>query len=770
MTLTQNEFVESKINTKFLKCLTLILLFVLLYGINNAYVYYTSLIPFGVSLVFALLFIGFNGYVLSGLYVISILCLGINTSNILQGANVLLVLSLFEYIHTKKMFAIKKWHLCLLFPLSLISYVIGSLDGVKENLALLVSIILGFLFLYGCVVFLDATIGKGLLGKINLDEKICGAVILIVFSVGICNGVIGIVSIALVFASIIVLVINRLYSSSITILCGVLIGIGFSIYHVSPINISMLVVMSVSAISFKCRCKYLSAIAWVLSYILFTLVFNTGFVGGNVLSVVLGCIVYLLIPTKLLTSFSDIFVQSSVVSTRNIFNNGKNELIARIRELSVVFSEMDKVYRDMVKGNLSDSDAKSMLKDELVGGVCINCSNRDRCFRDSSSFMESCISSVVDIGYDKGKIMLIDLPEYLTTNCYKVSAIVQYFNNLISSYQDYQNAVNNIDTGRVLIADQLGGVSRLLDVLSKEVDINISANNNLEEIIKERLGYAGILCLECVVYEKDINNKTINLIVKKSTYIDNKLIKIVNKALKSKYYIASIKPSVVVGAMDIVLKNSPNYDIVFGSSSISKNGKIVSGDSHSVIPINDGRYLVSICDGMGSGKEASTISKLTLSLIENFYKAGFDNETILSSINKLLSLNEQDKFSTIDLCVIDGKKNIYDFIKLGATNGYLKRSNGEVEVISSSGLPVGVLENIVPHITKLCISAQDIIVLVSDGVSDILGDELYSLITTLDTINPQTLSEEILSASLDKVQGQSLDDMTVVCVRVFESV
>ena len=65
-----------------------------------------------------------------------------------------------------------------------------------------------------------------------------------------------------------------------------------------------------------------------------------------------------------------------------------------------------------------------------------------------------------------------------------------------------------------------------------------------------------------------------------------------------------------------------------------------------------------ICDGMGSGDNAYNISKLSISLIENFYKAGFDNEIILSSVNKLLSLSEQENFSTIDLAVLDCRKNI----------------------------------------------------------------------------------------------------------------
>ncbi len=770
MVLSKNEFVENKINTKFLKVTTIILLFVLLYGVNNTYIYYTSLVPFGVSIVFALLFIGVNGYVLGFIYLVSLIIGGLNLSLVLQGLNVLAVLTLLQWLISKNKLILKKWYLFLFLILSLVSYIIFNLGGVKEELATAVSIVLSVFFLYACIIFLDATIGKGLLAKINLDEKLCGCTILIVFSIGICACNIYIFNLGLVFGALILLIINRLCSSNVTIMCGVLLGIGAGIYYVEPIYISLFVVMAVGAISFNCNCKILSALSVTLVYLLFILLFGFGFVLGELLSVVLGVLVYLCIPNRLLKQFSQIFVQSKKIAISNMFNSGRTEVVERIKELSVVFAEMDNVYRDMVKGGLEDKDAKELIKDELISGVCSKCSNYARCFSSGKSFMSQCVENVVSVGYDKGRLSLVDLPEFLTTNCYSVSQIVQYFNNIISAYFDYRSAVNNVDTSRVLIAEQLGAISGLLDVLSKEVDININLGNPVEEEIKERLGYVGIVCIECVVYEKSPTTKIINLIVKNTQYNDNRLIKIINKILKSKYMITSVKPSQLVGAVDVVLKNKPNYDIVFGSSFVSKNGQIECGDNHLVTNINEGTYMVSICDGMGSGKEASRISKLTLSLIEKFYRAGFSHSRILSTINKLLTLNEGESFSTIDLCVIDARKNIYDFIKLGATNGYIKRATGEVEVVSSSGLPVGVIENIAPHITELLISNMDMVILMSDGVSDILCDDIKNILISLDTINPQLLSEQIIDKALDMNGGVSKDDMTVVCVRVFESV
>ena len=769
MEIAQNEFVSSKINNKHLKVITLILLFFLLYGINNVYVYYTSLMPFGISIVLSLLFVGFNGFVLGIIYLATIIFSGWGMLGILQGINVLMVLFILQWLKNKRRFHLKKWYFFLFFILSSVVYIMCSFISRLSILATVVAVVLGLLFLFAGITFLDACICRGMLDRINLDEKICGGVVLIVFSIGICAGNIYIFNLGLIFAVLMVLVINKLSNTNVTIMSASLMGIGFAIYYIDHIYISLLIIMGIVSIAFKCNCKYLSAIGIVLSYILFVLIFDLGFVLGELLSVVIGAFIFLILPNKLLDEFSNIFAKSKNVTINNIFNNGKTELVNHIKNLSLVFKEMDKVYRDMVKGNLSDDSAKMLLKDELVAGVCAECSNRDRCYR-HCSYMEQCINDIVSSGYNKGKLMLIDLPEFLTTNCSKVNLIVQYFNNLINSYTDYKNAVNNVDTSRILIAEQLGGVACLLESLSNEVDINLNFNNKFEESIKERLLYAGILCLECVVYEKSTNIKIINLIVKEAHYNDKKIVKIVNKVLSSKYQISSVNNSSVAGAVDIVLSNSPNYDIVFGCSSIAKNGKIVSGDNHSVVSISDDKYMASICDGMGSGKDASNISRLTLSLIENFYKAGFDNDTILNSVNKILSLNECERFSTIDLCLIDTRKNIYDFIKLGACSGYIRRASGEVDIISSSGLPVGVLENIAPHITKKYISNMDMVVLVSDGVDDVLGDELIRFLSCCEIINPQTLSEDILHKAIDCSRGETLDDMTVVCVRVFENV
>ncbi|MGN0961326.1 MAG: SpoIIE family protein phosphatase [Christensenellales bacterium] len=770
MELTKNSLIKNKLNTKFLKILTLVLLFILLYGTNNTYVYYSSLMPFGVGLVFSLFYIKFNGYILGILYLISYVLAGMSLDSLFIGLNVLLVLSVLQGLDDKGKLKLNKPIIFVSAICSQILYVVFSFGDIKTNLALLISIILGILFLFASLSFLDATINKGLLSKINIDEKICGGVILIIFSIGICGVNISIISVGLIFAVLIVLVSTFLSTIGMTMVVGSLIGIGFSLYYYNPIYISMFIVIALASSAFKCRFRFVSVIASVLAYILFTLIFGLGFSIGEVLSVCIGGIVFCIIPYGLLKSVFTIFSESRQVAIQNVFNSSKSELVSRVKELSKVFAEMDKVYRDMVKGNMSEEEAKKMLKEEIISEVCSKCSNYNNCFRANGTFMDNCFDTFINIGYEKKKILLIDLPEYLTTNCVKVNSIIQYTNNIISAYLDYRTSVSNIDTSRILIAEQLGGVSNLLNALSKEVDVNVSFSNKYENILKENLGYIGVICVECVVYEKDDENKMINIIVKNNNVDDKRLEKIVSKAMNCKFRIDKVEPSNILGASSIILKSVPKYDIAFGSAVATKTGKTLSGDTHSILDIGDGKYIVSICDGMGSGKNASNISKLTISLIENFYRAGFDNDIILNSVNILLSLTEQENFSTIDICMIDCKRSIYDFIKLGATSGYIKHTNGDIEEISSSGLPVGVLEDIRPHITKKYINPMDIIILTSDGISDVIGDEFKNQLRNIDTINPQVLANQILNIALEKNGGVAMDDMTVICIRVFENV
>ena len=196
-----------------------------------------------------------------------------------------------------------------------------------------------------------------------------------------------------------------------------------------------------------------------------------------------------------------------------------------------------------------------------------------------------------------------------------------------------------------------------------------------------------------------------------------KLIEIVSKICGFKMMVDSINDTKRSGWSLVCLKTAPKYDVVFGTSFITKAGSEVSGDSYSLIKIDSDKFMMALCDGMGSGKKAERTSNLSMNIIENFYKAGFDNELILSSANKLLSLGNDEIFSALDLCVIDLRKCYLDSIKLGAPAALIRGKKG-IKIVEGNALPLGILSDIKPSIKKEILSESDTIILATDGIID----------------------------------------------------
>jgi len=97
--------------------------------------------------------------------------------------------------------------------------------------------------------------------------------------------------------------------------------------------------------------------------------------------------------------------------------------------------------------------------------------------------------------------------------------------------------------------------------------------------------------------------------------------------------------------------------------------------------------------------------------------------------------------------------------------GYIK---GIVTEIESSYLPIGILEDFKPKITKTYLNAFDTIIMVSDGITEAFHGtyDLKTVINNITSINPQTIADEIM-AFAKRINPSAQDDMTVLVARVY---
>ncbi len=759
--------------TKKLKALIVALLFVFIFTLNSTEVYYMGLTPFGIGAIFAIFSVGFDGFVLAVVFAVTYLLANFGLSGAIVAISCGLSLAIGQWLRSlleKKKKKFKHGYVLALYLLALSGLVITNIGGLKENIALFVLVILSTIFLYLCIHFLNAVLRRGIWIGLNLDEKICGSVIFLIVMIGASRVQTAYFNFGVLLFPLVILVSTYVFKNGVGLMLSVLSGLGLALGMLDTNFIALSVVLMVASVAFRGNLKWLSALAVEFCYIIFTLIFGMGIEYGELISFSVGVLIFVFVPSKILCRVSKTFVIGREGMEQEMLDKIRTSVEKRLKGLAQVFDEMNVTYRSMTKGLLPRDDALALIKSELKASICDKCVDKDNCYRARGTFFQSSLDTALSNGYDRGKVLLTDLPQYLTTNCSQVNALVSSLNNLLFSYKDYALAIKNLDTSKVLIAEQLYATSRLISSLSLDIGASITFDKKLEERVIEELRYSGIMCIEASIYQKDISVKEISIIVTSDTLDDKKLIKCVSKCLGVQVIITNKKPLNTPATTAITLVSSPNYSIAFGVASAKKFGSKSSGDSHSIIKIDEGKYLVTLTDGMGSGRRATTISTLTTKLIEYFYRAGFDSDLILSTVNKLLSLSEEENFATIDLCVIDGRKNTYDFIKLASSDGYILGASGECEVISGSNLPVGILDDVRPNVLGRLISNMDILVFVSDGVADVLSANLNipNYLRSLDILNPQVLSDTILNKALELSSGTPKDDMTVIAVRVFE--
>lgn len=313
---------------------------------------------------------------------------------------------------------------------------------------------------------------------------------------------------------------------------------------------------------------------------------------------------------------------------------------------------------------------------------------------------------------------------------------------------------------------QLNGVSKAIQNMAKDIQKELELGEKYEKENKEIIE---------ILKQKDINIEDIS-ISKEDRYIVDIYLNEILETLKintiEKVLTKVLKENIVLNdevslGKKLSFISDDKYVMAIGSGETIKNKSKVSGDSTLNIRLKDGKYLVAISDGMGSGQEAKKSSTQALRMLENLLLSGFDKNTSLELINTSLINQNSEVFSTLDIAIIDLYKGTIEFIKSGACPTYIKNKK-KVQIIKSNTLPAGIIDvNDVQTFDK-DISTGDIMLMCSDGILDsnveYKNKELWIkyLLEDIETNNTQKIADLILSEAIDNNYGIPKDDMSIV--------
>jgi len=171
------------------------------------------------------------------------------------------------------------------------------------------------------------------------------------------------------------------------------------------------------------------------------------------------------------------------------------------------------------------------------------------------------------------------------------------------------------------------------------------------------------------------------------------------------------------------------------------------------------RYYILLCDGMGTGPEASRSAGQVSTMLRRLLSSGYPAAYALRSINSLCALQGQAGAVTLDLAELrldTGKVTIY---KWGAAPSYVI-SHGEIIKIGTATPPPGLsVTDGRETVERLSLRRGETLVLLSDGAG---GEESLRRVWMDTESTSGELADEILRSS----QAVSTDDATVAVVRL----
>ena len=316
---------------------------------------------------------------------------------------------------------------------------------------------------------------------------------------------------------------------------------------------------------------------------------------------------------------------------------------------------------------------------------------------------------------------------------------------------------------------QLRGVSKVISGIAKEIEKDSEKEQNYtkqEVEIIELLKQKGIEVDEISIDKKD--RYIVNIFTK--TMVDNDVIEnILSKVLKEKIILNEDNST----DKSLIYISDDKYVIGFASSHSNKDKSEISGDNFINIRLKDGKYLIALSDGIGTGKKANESSLQALTMLQNLLASGFDKNSSIELITSSLISKNEEIFATLDVAIIDLYKGTIEFIKSGACPTYIKK-NKRVQIIKSNSLPAGMINQDNIQVFDTDIQNGQIMLMCTDGILDsnieYKNKELWVkyLLEDIDSKNTKKIADIILNEAIDNNFGKTKDDMSVIVCKFMQ--
>jgi stage II sporulation protein E len=648
-------------------------------------------------------------------------------------------------------------------------------DGILSILESVIVVAGAFIFNYGIPLYFQG--GKRKI--LSMEEMICLSLMAAIVVSGMWDIKYMGFSLKNMVAFFIVLSSGYIKGPAIGAAAGVTLGLVSSISDATmPMSLGIYAFCGLISGVFREIGKVLSAAAFIISGAILSF-YTAGLLSTQslFLDTLAPAIVFLLIPKKQYEKIG-LFVDGdkrSVELQKTYIERVKDLMNIKLASVSTTLSGLSDILEQNVESELNKKTEVNALVESLADKVCANCDGRNLCWKRELYYTYDSFADVFRIIEKNGKISPSDIPDSLKRKCLRPTELVKQVNYLFEIFRLNNSWKKKLINSRIIVAEQVKGISGLVTSMMDEVATSMEFKNDIEKEIAVALDRQGLEFddILAVKNSKDKYEVTVYRQPCAGTALCTKgFATEISKTLGVKMVrnTSNCKINNECSVCQFSLVEAENYSVITAIARSSKEE--VSGDSHTYGSIGHGRYMLALSDGMGSGVRAAQESNTTITLLEKFMEAGFERNTALKAINSVLVLRScNESFATIDMGLIDLYNGVGEFVKIGAASTFIK-SGMEIDIINSTSLPAGILDEIDVESQIVEFRNGDMIVMVSDGIVDSNSELKERWVTKalreFDSGNPKDIADYLLNKAKEYSGSKQGDDMTVIVSKVLK--
>ena len=210
-------------------------------------------------------------------------------------------------------------------------------------------------------------------------------------------------------------------------------------------------------------------------------------------------------------------------------------------------------------------------------------------------------------------------------------------------------------------------------------------------------------------------------------------------------------------------------------SGATRPANTVGGDFYDILPLPDGRVIVTLGDVAGKGSPAALLMALLLAGLRTLVEERLEAAALVDRLNvQICRHSPGSRFITLFYGVYDPRTGTLTYVNAGQNPPFVRRVDGRFDRLTATGVALGMFDHSTFEERTTSVDPGDQLVLYSDGITEAEDPEgrpfeeagLQSVITRYASDPPADLAARVLKTTEAHAKNSRFfDDLTILLLK-----